>query len=69
MLTHWIEQQAWCKRTNILWTSLAATVQKQRRKGMIASPIMRELYSRAWFWLRVLKTQPADSLVRWTSRR
>jgi hypothetical protein len=27
---------------------------------MIASPVMRELYSRALFWLRVLKTQPTE---------
>jgi len=59
-LQQWISKKAWCGPQHILWTELAPTAHTQKRKGMIASPVMRELYSRALFWLRVLKTQPTE---------
>ncbi|MFW5709440.1 MAG: hypothetical protein ACOCX5_04390 [Chloroflexota bacterium] len=57
-IQHWIVQKAWCGPQHILWTELAPTEHTQKRKGMVSSPILRQLYSRALFWLRVLKTQP-----------
>jgi hypothetical protein len=59
-LQQWISKKAWCGPQQILWTELAPTDHKNKRKGMIASPIVRHLYSRALFWLRVLKTQPTE---------
>jgi hypothetical protein len=59
-LQQWISKKAWCGPQHIVWTELAPTAHTQKRKGMVASPVMRELYSRALFWLRVLKTHPTE---------
>jgi hypothetical protein len=48
-LQHWISKKAWCGPQHILWTELAPTAHTQKRKGMVASPILRQLYSRALF--------------------